>query len=207
MHLGAAAMLCVFGMVGAAAQTPAPPRTDGWVVIPVEDYRALRLRAFPPVKPPDPPPVDATLTRVEYELRAAGDAATGEARLTVDVLKAGWVSIEIPQGLLVRGARVDGRAVPVIDTPTPHVLLSKPGRFVLTLDIVVPVRAASGSEAITIPASKGAVSRLGVVVPRQDLEVSVSGGGLAGRPTTTDGRWGAFARPGQPLSVTWKSRV
>ncbi len=207
MHLGAVATVCVIGIAGAAAQTPAPPRTDGWVVIPVEEYRALRLRAFPPVKPPNPPPVDATLTRVEYELRAAGDAATGEARLTVDVLKAGWVSIEIPQGLLVRGARVDGRAVPVIDTPAPHVLLSKPGRFVLTLDIVVPVRAASGSEAITIPASKGAVSRLGVIVPRQDLDVAVTGGVLAERPTAADGRWVAFARTGQPLTLTWKRRI
>src|SRR4029453_9048582 len=207
MHLGAVVTLCVVGIARAVAQTPAPPRTDGWVVIPVEEYRALRLRAFPPVKPPDPPPVDATLTRVEYELRAAGDAATGEARLTVDVLKAGWVGIEIPQGLLVRGARVDGRAVPVIDTPTPHVLLSKPGRFVLTLDIVVPVRAAAGSEAITIPASKSAVSRLGVIVPRQDIDVAVTGGGLAEGPTTPDGRGGALPRPGQPLTVTWKRRI
>jgi hypothetical protein len=208
MHPCAIAALCAtLGGAAAAAQTPAPPRTDGWVVIPVEEYRALRLRAFPPTRPPDPPPVDATLTRVEYELRAAGDAATGEARLTVDVLKTGWVSVEIPQGLLVRGARVDGRAVPVIETPTPHVLLSKPGRFVLSLDIVVPVRTASGSEAITIPASTGAVSRIGVIVPRQDIDVAVAGGVLAERPTTADGRWVAFARAGQPLSLTWKRRV
>jgi hypothetical protein len=208
MHVVAAATLCVtIGVAGTAAQTAAPPRADGWVVIPVEEYRALRLRAFPPDKPPDPPPVDATLTRVEYELRAGGDAATGEARLTVDVLKAGWVSIEIPQGLLVRAARVDGRAVPVIDSPTPHVLLAKPGRFVLSLDIVIPVRAASGSEAITIPASAGAVSQLGVTVPRPDIELAVAGGVLAVRPATPDGRWVAFARAGQPLTVTWKRRI
>src|SRR5262245_10913074 len=92
------------GRAPVEAQTAAAPRTEGWVVIPVEEYRALRLRAFPPDRPPDPPPVDATLTRVEYELRVDGDAATGQARLTVDVLKAGWVSIEIPQGLMVRAA-------------------------------------------------------------------------------------------------------
>ena len=38
----------------ALAQQPAEP--DGWVVIPVDDYRALRLKAFPPDRPPDPPP-------------------------------------------------------------------------------------------------------------------------------------------------------
>jgi hypothetical protein len=189
------------------AQTAAASRTDGWVVIPVEEYRALRLRAFPPDRPPDPPPVDAALTRVEYELRVDGDAATGEARLTVDVLKTGWVSIEIPQGLLVRAARVDGRPIPVIDTPAPHVLLSKPGRVVLSLDVVVPLRGVPGTETITMPASKGAVSRLGLIVPRPDIDVTVTGGVLAERPATPAGRWVAFARPAQSLTVAWKRRV
>jgi hypothetical protein len=204
------AALTIWFAIGAAhlsAQTAAAPRTDGWVVIPVEEYRALRLRAFPPDRPPDPPPVDAALTRVEYELRVDGDAATGEARLTVDVLKTGWVSIEIPQGLLVRAARLDGRPIPVIDTPAPHVLLSKPGRVLLSLDVVVPLRGAPGTETITMPASKGAVSRLGLIVPRPDIDVTVTGGVLAERPATQAGRWVAFARPAQSLTVAWKRRV
>src|SRR6185436_5305943 len=178
----AALTICAaMGAERAAGQTAAAPRTDGWVVIPVEDYRALRLRAFPPDRPADPPPVDATVTRVDYELRVNGDSATGEARLTVDVLKAGWVAIEIPQGLLVRAARIDGRAIPVIDTPAPHVLLSRPGRVVLSLDVVVPLRAAAGTETMTLPPSKGAVSRLALIVPRQDIDVTVTGGVLAER--------------------------
>ena len=78
----------------AAAQ---PARSDGWVVIPVDEYRALRLRAFPADRLPDPPPVDATLTRIEYELRVNGESASGEARLTVDVLKEGWVRVDVPE--------------------------------------------------------------------------------------------------------------
>ena len=54
-----------------AAQTTAPP--DGWVVLPVDEYRALRERANPPPPPPAPPPVDATLTRVDYDLRVDGE--------------------------------------------------------------------------------------------------------------------------------------
>jgi len=78
----------VLVVVGAAAPGSAQqPPPDGWVVIPVEDYRALRALAYPPTRPPDPPPVDAAITRVEYELRANGTAASGEARVTVGVLK------------------------------------------------------------------------------------------------------------------------
>ncbi|MCA1559482.1 MAG: hypothetical protein LC753_11230 [Acidobacteria bacterium] len=117
----AAVTVCAVSIVG--AQQPARP--DGWVVIPVDEYRALRLKAFPPDRPPEPPPVDATVTRVEYDLRVNGDSAVGEARLIVDVLKDGWVAVEIPAGLLVRGARLDGRAIPLIEAPSPHVLLSK----------------------------------------------------------------------------------
>ena len=78
-----------------------PARSDGWVVIPVDDYRSLRLKAYPPERPPEAPPIDAALTRIEYDLRVNGESASGEARLTVDVLKEGWVHVDIPAGMLV----------------------------------------------------------------------------------------------------------
>jgi carboxypeptidase family protein len=62
----------------ATAQTTAPP--EGWVVLPLDEYKALREKALPVAPAPAPPPVDATLTRVDYELRVAGDAVTGRAR-------------------------------------------------------------------------------------------------------------------------------
>jgi hypothetical protein len=189
----------------AFAQQPAEP--DGWVVIPVDDYRALRLKAFPPDRPPDPPPVDATITRVEYELRADGESVSGEASLIVDVFKEGWVRVDVPAGLLVRAARVDGTAVSLIDTPSPHVLLSKPGRYAVSLDIVLPLKVSAGTETLTLPASRGAVSRLGLVVPRQGLDLIVTGGVLAERAQTADGRWVAFAQSGQALIVSWKRQA
>jgi hypothetical protein len=55
------------------------------VVIPVEEYRVLRAKAYPVEHDPEPPPLDATLTRVDYDLHVTGDLAAGRASLTVDV--------------------------------------------------------------------------------------------------------------------------
>ena len=57
-----------------------------------------------------PPPVDATLTRVDYDLRVdpstslgAGDSIAGRALLTIDVLREGWV--KVPDSRRTEGAR------------------------------------------------------------------------------------------------------
>src|SRR5713226_7932331 len=93
-------------------QTPA--HSPGWVVLPVEEYRALHAKAYPLEREPEPPPVEATLTRVDYDLRINGDLASGRASLTVDVLKDGWVRVPIPAGLLVREARIGGKLVSLL---------------------------------------------------------------------------------------------
>jgi hypothetical protein len=222
-----ATLVCAAFVLGAlaAVRGQEPVRTDGWVVISVDEYRALRLKAYPPDRRPEPPPVDATITRVDYELRANADAIAGEARLTIDVLKEGWVGIEVPSGLLVRAARVDGRPVSIVDLsdapgvnagPTdgrlvrrtrPHVLLSKPGRAILSLDLVVPLKLNAGGETLTLPASPGAVSRLALVIPRPGLDLAVTGGVLAERAQGPEGRWVAYGHAGEPLTVTWKKRA
>src|SRR5690349_21208182 len=101
--------LAVVILLAHAVAAQEAPRTDGWVVLPIDEYRALRARAFPSAPDPVPPPVDAALTRVDYDLRAATDTVTGQARLTIDVLRQGWVTVQIPAGLLVRDAGLDGR--------------------------------------------------------------------------------------------------
>ena len=212
-------LVCAALLIGAFqnVQAQEPSRADGWVVIPVDDYLALRLKAYPPGRPPDLPPLDATISRVEYDLRVSDQSVAGEVRLTVDVLKEGWIRVEVPDGLLVRASRLDGRPVSIIDLApntnggprraTPHVLLSRRGRAVLALDVVMPLRVAGGSETLILPASSGAVSRLALVVPRAGIDLMVNGGVLAQRAQEPEGTWIAYGRAGQPLTATWKKRT
>jgi len=194
----------------AATKAQEPARSDGWVVLGLEEYRALRARAFPATPDPAPPPVDAALTRVDYDLRVAGDTVTGQARLAIDVLKQGWVSVQVPAGMLVRDARIDGRPTPlsVTDGNPARVLISRTGRSTLTLDVVVPLATAAGSESMTLPASGSALTAVTLVVPRAGVDLAVAGGFIAEQSETgNDSRWVVYGTPGRALSFTWKRKA
>ena len=130
-------------------------RSSGWVVISVDEYRSLRAKAYPVEPEREPPPVSATLTRVEYEMRALGDVARGKANLTIDVLKDGWVRVPVPSGLLVQEARLDGKLVSLVPSAPSKsgsqlsALLPHAGRFVLSLDVVLPVSSVAGNESVS----------------------------------------------------------
>ena len=190
----------------AAAQTT--PTPDGWVVLPVDEYRQLRERANPQPPPPAPPPVDAALTRIDYDLRIENDAVSGRALLTIDVLRDGWTRVQIPAGLMVRDARLDGQPVSLVEGPPPHVLLSRAGRVVLTLDIALPIAASAGTESIALPASSAPISRAALTLPRSGVDLSVGGGFIAERTESPgESRWTTFGRPNQPLTLSWKRKV
>jgi len=189
-----------------AAQDPA--RSDGWVVLSVDDYRALRAKAFPSPPDPVPPPVDATLTRVDYALRVAGDTVSGEVLLTIDVLKQGWVAIQVPSGLLVRDARLDGQRTALVDGNPPRVLVARTGRATLALDVVVPLTSAAGNESIALPPSGSALSAVTLIVPRTSVDLSVTGGFLAEQTeSAAESRWVVYGSPGRPLAFTWKRKA
>jgi hypothetical protein len=188
------------------AQTPAT--SDGWVVLPVDEYKALRERANPQPPQPSPPPVDATLTRIDYDLHIENDAVAGRALITIDVMRDGWTRVQIPAGLMVRDARLDGQPVSLVEGPPPHVLLSRIGRVVLTLDIALPLTASAGSESIALPASAAPISRAVLTLPRSGIDLSVSGGFVADRAESPgESRWTSFGRPNQPLTLSWKRKA
>ena len=208
-----AILVCLCSASIARAQAPA---AEGWVVLPVDEYSALRARANPGAPLAAPPPVDATLTRVDYELRvdpstslgAGGDAVAGRALLTVDVLREGWVKVPIPAGLMVRDARLDGQPVPLVEGPPAHVVLSRTGRVMLTLEISLPLASAAGAESIALPPSAAALSRATLTLPRGGVELTVSGGFISERSeSASESRWVALGRTNQPLAFSWKRKV
>ncbi|HLE61664.1 MAG TPA: hypothetical protein VI750_00930, partial [Pyrinomonadaceae bacterium] len=207
--------LCLITFVsipGSAQTTGTNP--DGWVVLPVEEYRALKRSASPAKPDPASPPVEATLTRIDYDLKVNGDLASGEARLTVDVIKDGWVRLALPDGLMVREAQLNGRDVTLVARPKDkgpggnELLLSRTGRSVLTLKIVAPVSTVAGTDILHLPVGHSAVSRATVELTRQGIDVRITGGMLLEHSETTAGsRWVANGRGNEPLTFAWRRRI
>jgi hypothetical protein len=207
-----AASVCWGAPARAQEKSAEPSHIAGWVVIPVEEYRVLRAKAFPVEHDPEPPPMDATLTRVDYELHVAGDLAAGRASLTVDVLKDGWVRVPVPAGLLVREARLDGKPVALVPGAKggTHLsaLLSHAGRFELLLDIDVPLGSSAGEQSISLPSTESGVTRAAVVVARQGIDLKISGGLLSQESeTSAETRWLAYARGNEALTFTWRKKT
>src|SRR6266850_6922340 len=188
--------------------------SSGWVVIPVDEYRVLRAKAYPVEHDPEPPPIDATLTRVDYDLHITGDLAAGRASLTVDVLKDGWVRVPIPSGLLVREARLDGKFVSLVPGPGGKAggqlsaLLSHPGRAVLLLEIALPVATSAGEESISLPSAASGVARASVQIPRQGVDIRLAGGLLSEESeTAAESKWIAYGRGNEVLTFTWRRKT
>jgi hypothetical protein len=210
-----AASLCWGSVASAQEKAPeAPHAGPGWVVIPVEEYRVLRAKAYPVEHDPDPSPVDATLSRVDYDLRVAGDLAAGRASLTVDVLKDGWVRVPVPAGLLVREARLDGKDLSLVPGAPGKggghlsALLSHAGRSVLLLDVDVPVTSSAGEQSISLPATESGVTKAAVALPRLGVDLRVAGGMISDKSESAgETKWLAYARGNEPLTLTWRRKT
>jgi len=202
---------------GQAAKDPAaqdPVDKEGWVVLPVEDYRALHQAAYPVDPGAAPPPVEATLSRVDYDLKIEGDLASGEARLSVDVIKDGWVRVPMPGGLTVRDAQLDGQRVQIVSEAkggaagSSYLLLSHTGRSVLRLGIVAPVASVAGTEILQLPVGASAISHASIELARKGVDVRITGGLLLEQSETATGtRWVANGRGNEALTFAWRRRI
>ena len=206
-------LLVTFGVTSALAQSSATT-SDGWVVLGISEYTALKRASSPAEPEPAAPPVEATLSRIDYSLKVEGDLATGEARLTVDVIKNGWVRVTMPDGLMVRDAQLDGRPVNLAmktkdkGPGCADLLLSKTGRSIVTLKIVAPVTTVAGTDILHLPVSNSAISHAAVELTRQGVDVRITGGLLLEHSENATGsRWVANGKGGEPLTFAWRRKV
>jgi hypothetical protein len=191
-----------------------PAHSPGWVVLSVLDYRALRVKAFPAERDPEPPPIDATLSRVDYDLRVDADLASGRATLTVDVLKNGWVRLPIPAGLFVREAKLDGKSLALAppsaskDPGQLSALLAHPGRAVITLEIALPISSSAGEERISLPSTHSGVTRATLEIPRQGVDLSLYGGMFSETSELpSGGKWTAYGKGADPMVFSWRRKI
>src|SRR5437660_10900845 len=214
LPLFCACLLALLFISAASSMGQTAAHSPGWVVLPVDEYRNLHARAYPIERDPEPPPVEATLTRVDYDLRIEGELASGRACLTVDVLKDGWVRVPIPAGLLVREARLDGKLVSLVPATSSKAgsqlsaLLSHAGRALLLLDIAIPVASATGEESITLPSTVSGVTRASVQLPRQGVDVRLIGGLLSEKSeSAAESKWIAYGRGNEALTFAWRRKT
>lgn len=209
-HATIALLVTSFTILFALATLHAQPVSlpDGWVVLPDDEYRALRQRANPSPPTPPRPAVAAALSRVDYDLRVDGESVAGRAQLTIDVLREGWATVAIPSGLMARQAQIDGRPVALIPGASPQILLSRVGRTLVALDVVLPLTAGPGTETIVVPQSPAPITRVALAVPRSGVTLTTTDGFVSEHAETSDeSRWVAYGRPHQPLSLTWRRKV
>jgi hypothetical protein len=184
-------------------------RATGWVVIPVSEYETLRHKGSIAADPTPRLPLEATLSRVDYILRVDGDLATGQAALTIDVLRDGWAHVPIPEGLIPRDARIDGKLVSLVrGAKGLSALLNARGRSVLKIDLALPVTSAGGDERLTLPPAASGVTRAALTVTRPGLDMKVTGGLVPEHIEGEDeARWVAYARGNEPITFAWRRKM
>jgi hypothetical protein len=183
-------------------------RSSGWIAIPAADYQSLHSKAYPVEPIPEPPPLQSTLTRINYDLQISGDLAVGQATLVVDVIKNGWVRVPIPSSLLVREAKLDGKPVPLIESgdkfSSKSAVFFHQGRAELLLDVVLPIAINATNESISLPPAAAGITRASIQLSRQGLEVKLAGGFLAEKSeSAAKSKWVAYGRENEPLVFSW----
>jgi len=161
------------------------------------------------------PPVEATLTRVDYDLRINSDLASGRASLTVDVLKDGWVRVPIPVGLLVREARLDGKLVSLVPGAGAKAggqlsaLLSHPGRgrfYCSRLHFLLPRRLAKRASHFLLPPLASLVPPSKFLAKGVDIRLT---GGLLSEKSETPSKANGSPTVAETkvLTFTWRRKT
>src|SRR5258708_20552939 len=67
----AASLFALLFFLAASSFAQTTAHSPGWAVLPVDEYRTLHSRAYPVERDPEPPPLEAPSTPLDYDLPTA----------------------------------------------------------------------------------------------------------------------------------------
>src|SRR5258708_32516992 len=78
----------------------------------------------------------------------------------------------------------------------------------LTLEGARPIGAGGGEQNFSLPTGSSGITRASVTLPRQDVNVKVSGGLLSEKSqSAAETKWLAYGHGNQPLTFTWRRKT
>ncbi len=192
-----------------AQERPRPaPGTPGTVTLSLAEYDRLVDRAAKSGVRPEPPPIEAVVSRGEFRARVDGSLVRGTLRLDGEVFRSGAARIPLVDGATLFDARSDGRALPVVHDGDAHAaVLSGPAPFSAVLDWGVALETTPGRASFVMPAAQAGSVSATIDLPGDLTDVRVVPG-LITRRQSASGRTqvDVTLQPGARAHVSWDVR-
>lgn len=202
------AAIALLGLPSLAAAQDGPRGGPGTVTMTRTDYDRLIDLASRPVRPPDPLPVPAALTRAEIRARVDGLTVRASMQLDGEVFRAGVARVPLIKGATVLEARMGDRPLPLLAEGGNHfALLSGPSAFSATLEVGTTVTTSPGRGTFTLPVPEAGSATVTIDVAGDQTDVRLSTGlilrrrSFAGRTIVE-----ATLDPGVSTQVSWSTR-
>lgn len=169
-------LLTLFFSLPALAQQSAPPASGGDVRIPLADYTALlQLLANDPDRAPAAYAIGKS--NVAVQVREVDDRKTAVVNIQVQVetFEDEWVLVPLlPPGTALRGARVDGKPVQLVERPDGlSWSTSKAGTFNVQLAYSVDPQRTETGYVLPLAVPRAAATGLTLTVPETGVDLSV----------------------------------
>ncbi|HEX6822169.1 MAG TPA: carboxypeptidase-like regulatory domain-containing protein [Candidatus Sulfotelmatobacter sp.] len=198
----------VLSLFAAGQETSALPLPDpGNVTLTLAEYNHLIELAAHPPKNPELAPLPFSIQHADLKLRVEKDAIRGTVELDGEVLRKGISKVPLTSGMTILDARLNGKAVPLIQENGTHAALLPTGEFSIALDAGLPLRIEAGRASFTLPAPAAGSVQVSLVIPGDHSFANVTPGLITGRKSE-DGHTVIEATlvPGQPANFWWATR-
>jgi hypothetical protein len=200
--------LLLFLLLARAYGQQGLPGPSGTVTLPLEEYNRLLDQAAHPAKTPARPPAPYALSEAGLHLRVEDEAARGKIVLRGEVLQPGLVKVPLCSHVAVLAAEADGNPLPLIaEGHSRAAVLRGPGRFDVSLDVIIPVEAGAGRAGLTVLAPSAGTVRLSLDLPGDHTSVQLQPGLVTARKAAgTRTLLEATLVPGNQSALYWTTR-